>query len=133
MAGSFAGMSHALVAPLLKRRGRTWKDGMAENEPWQDPKSPQDARLASLDERLRQAQAAEEAARTGTKRHALAKGQAQGGRVLSVLVSYPVGSALIGYALDRMVGTHGIWVAMLFLGFGAAMWEVWKISQQSPQ
>ena len=37
---------------------------MAENEPRQDPKSPQDARLASLDERLRQAQA-EEAARTG--------------------------------------------------------------------
>jgi ATP synthase protein I len=105
---------------------------MAEDEPWQDPKFPQDARLASLDERLRQAQA-EEAARSGTKRHALAKGQAQGGRVLSVLVSYPVGSALIGYALDRMVGTHGIWVAMLFLGFGAAMWEVWKISQQRPE
>ena len=106
---------------------------MAENERWQDPKSPQDARLASLDERLRQAQAAEEAARSGPKRHALAKGQAQGGRVLSVLVSYPVGSALIGYALDRLVGTHGIWVAMLFVGFAAAMWEVWKISQQSPQ
>jgi ATP synthase protein I len=106
---------------------------MAEDDPRQDPKSPQDARLASLDERLRQAQAAEEAARIGTKRHALAKGQAQGGRVLSVLASYPAGSALIGYALDRMVGTHGIWVAMLFVGFGAAMWEVWKISKQSPQ
>lgn len=106
---------------------------MAEDDPRQDPKSPQDARLASLDERLRQAQAAEEEARSGMTRHALARGQAQGGRVLSVLVSYPVGSALIGYALDRMVGTHGIWVAMLFVGFGAAIWEVWKISQQSPQ
>jgi len=133
LAGSFAGMSHALVAPLLQRRGRTWKDGMAENEPWQDPKSPQDARLASLDERLAQAQA-EEAARAGRKqRHALAKGQAQGGRVLSVLVSYPAGSALIGYLIDRVAGTRGAWLVMLFLGFGAAMWEVWKIAQESPK
>jgi ATP synthase protein I len=125
-------MSHALVAPLLKRRGRTWKDGMAENEPWQDPKSPQDARLASLDERLRQAQA-DEAARVRKAGPAQLRDQVQGSRVLAVLVSYPVGSALIGYALDRLVGTHGIWVAMLFIGFGAAMWEVWKISRQDPQ
>jgi F0F1-type ATP synthase assembly protein I len=133
LAGSFAGMSHASLHPHFVECGRTWKDGMAEDDPRQDSKSPQDARLASLDERLRQAQAEEEAARSGTKRHALAKGQAQAGRVLSVLVSYPVGSALIGYALDQLVGTHGIWVAMLFLGFGVAMWEVWKISRQGPQ
>ncbi|MEA3028716.1 MAG: synthase protein [Sphingomonadales bacterium] len=105
---------------------------MAENEPWQDPKSPQDARLASLDERLRQAQA-EEAARSGKAGPTLSRGRVQGMRILSVLVSYPVGCALIGYAVDRMVGTHGIWVAMLFVGFGLAMWEVWKISQQRPQ
>jgi ATP synthase protein I len=105
---------------------------MAENEPWQDPKSPQDARLASLDERLRRAQA-DEAARTGATGRVSHKGQAQGMRVLSVLFSYPLGSALIGYAIDRLAGTHGIWVAMLFLGFGVAMWEVWKISKQSPQ
>jgi ATP synthase protein I len=104
---------------------------MAEDEPWQDPKSPQDARLASLDERLRQAQA-EEAKRTGPKVRRQARGQAQGMRVLSVLVSYPAGSALIGLAIDRFAGTRGVWVAMLILGFGAAMWEVWKISQQRP-
>ena len=105
---------------------------MAENEPWQDPKSLQDARLASLDERLRQAQA-EEAARSGKAGPALARGQAQGMRVLSVLISYPVGCALIGYAVDRMAGTRGIWVAMLFVGFGLAMWEVWKRSKQRPE
>ena len=104
---------------------------MAEDEPWQDPKSPQDARLASLDERLRQAQ--EEVDRSRPQRRALAKGQAQGGRVLSVLASYPAGSALIGYTIDRFAGTHGVWVAMLFLGFGAAMWQVWKISQERPK
>ena len=105
---------------------------MAENEPWQAPKSPADARLGSLDERLRQAQA-DEAARTGRTRRAPRKGEVQGGRILSVLIGYPVGSALIGSAIDAVAGTRGIWVAMLFVGFGAAMWQVWKISKQSPQ
>jgi ATP synthase protein I len=104
---------------------------MAEDEPRQDPKSPQDARLASLDERLRQAQA-DEAERTGVTRRKPQTGQAQGMRILSVLVSYPLGCAAIGYAIDRFAGTRGIWVAMLFVGFGIAMWEVWKISKQSP-
>ena len=105
---------------------------MAEDEPRQDPKSPPDARLASLDERLRQAQS-EEAARTGRTPRKPQTGQAQGMRILSVLVSYPLGSALSGYAIDRFAGTRGIWVAMLFVGFGIAMWEVWKISKQSPE
>lgn len=106
---------------------------MQEDEPGQDPKSPQDARLASLDERLARAQA-EETARTG--------GQADGAasyyrspayRVLSVLVGYPLGCALIGYAIDRFAGTRGAWVIMLFVGFGVAMWEVYKLSKQSPK
>jgi ATP synthase protein I len=106
---------------------------MAEDEPWQDPKSPQDARLASLDERLAKAQA-EEAARTGGQ----AKGAASyyrspGYRVLSVLIGYPLGCALIGYAIDRFAGTRAAWVVMLFVGFGVAMWEVWKISKQAPK
>ena len=132
MAGSFAGMSHALVAPLLLRRGRTRKNGMAENEPRQDPKSPQDARLASLDERLRQAQV-EEAKRTGTTMHVQPTGQAQGMRILSVLFGYPFGSAAIGFAIDWWAGTKWVWVAMLALGVGAAIREVLKISKQTPQ
>ncbi|HVQ08427.1 MAG TPA: AtpZ/AtpI family protein [Allosphingosinicella sp.] len=105
---------------------------MAEDGPWQDPKSPQDARLASLDERLRQAQA-DEAARAGPVRGARGRGQNQGMRILSVLVSYPVGSALIGWVIDRWAGTRWVMLVMLFIGFGAAMWEVWKISQQAPK
>ena len=104
---------------------------MAEDEPLQDPKSPQDARLSSLDERLRQAQA-DEAERTGRTKRKPQTGHAQGMRILSVLISYPLGCAAIGYAIDRFAGTAGIWVAMLFVGFGVAMWEVWKISKQSP-
>ena len=105
---------------------------MAEDEPWQDPKSPQDARLASLDERLAQAQAVE-AARSGKAGPSLPRGYVQGSRILSILVAYPLGCALIGYAIDRMTGKHGIWVAMLFVGFVVAMWEVWKLSKQRPE
>ncbi|HEX8364496.1 MAG TPA: F0F1 ATP synthase assembly protein I [Allosphingosinicella sp.] len=132
MAGSFAGMSHAPSARAFSSRGRTWKNGMAESDPRQDDQSPPDARLASLDERIRRAKA-DEAARTHLPGTRQGRGQAQGMRILSVLISYPLGSALIGYAIDRMAGTRAIWVAMLFVGFGVAMWEVWKISKQSPQ
>jgi ATP synthase protein I len=105
---------------------------MAEDEPRQDPKSPQDARLASLDERLARAQA-KEAERTGPVRRPPGRGQDQGMRILSVLVSYPAGSALIGWAIDRVVGTRWVVLVMLFLGFGAAIREVWKISQASQE
>jgi ATP synthase protein I len=104
---------------------------MAEDDPRQDPMSLPDARLASLDERLRQAQA-EEAERTGGSRGAPGRAQDPGMRVLSVLVSYPAGSALIGWSIDRLIGTRWVVLAMLFLGFGAAIREVWKISQQGP-
>jgi ATP synthase protein I len=105
---------------------------MAESDPPDGPELLPDARLHSLDERLKRAQA-EEAARTAQTRRVPGKGQVQGMRILSVLVAYPLGSALIGYAIDRIAGTSGIWVAMLFVGFGAAMWQVWKVSQQSPE
>ena len=104
---------------------------MTEDELGQDPKSPQDARLASLDERLARAQA-EEAARSGKAGPATYRSEPGASRILTVLVSYPLGSALIGYAIDQVAGTHGIWVAMLFVGFGLAMWEVWKSSRLAP-
>jgi len=104
---------------------------MTENEPFEDPELPRDARLFSLDERLKRAQAVE-AERAGTGKPTSPSGQAQGLRILSVLVSYPLGCALIGYVIDRMAVTLGIWVVMLFVGFGVAMWEVWKIAQKSP-
>ena len=105
---------------------------MAENGPRQDPRLPEDARLTSLDQRLKQAQA-EEAERTGRRHWNAAKfTKSPEWRILSVLIGYPAGSALIGVAIDRLAGTSGIWVAMLFVGFGAAIWEVWKISQRRP-
>lgn len=103
---------------------------MAADEPSEDPRLPEDARLTSLERRLKAAQA-DEAARAGG-RHAVADyAKSPGYRVLSVLIGYPLGSALIGWAIDWFAGTRGVWVAMLFVGFIVAMWEVWKISKQS--
>ena len=102
---------------------------MAENDR-QDPGLPEDARLTSLDQRLKQAQA-EESRRTGGHGAAADYYKSPGYRVLSVLIGYPLGSALIGYGVDYFVGTTGVWVIMLFVGFAIAMWEVWKISKQS--
>ena len=105
---------------------------MAEDEPRQDPDSTEDARLTSLDERLRRAQAEEARRVGGSNSGATPYYRSQGYRVLSVLISYPLGSAMIGFAIDYFAQTRGIWVAMLFLGFGLAIWEVWKISKQPP-
>ncbi len=105
---------------------------MAEDEPRQDPGLPEDARLTSLDQRLKQAQL-QEAKRTGRRHWNAAKfTRSPEWRILSVLIGYPAGSALIGVAIDRFAGTSGIWVAMLFVGFAVAVWEVWKISQHRP-
>ena len=103
---------------------------MAENEPGQDPGLSEDARLTSLDRRLKQAQLEETVRSEG--RHAAADYyKSPGYRVLSVLVGYPLGSALVGVAIDYLAGTRGVWVAMIFVGFAIAMWEVWKMSKQS--
>jgi ATP synthase protein I len=106
---------------------------MAENEPWQDPRLPEDARLTSLDRRLKQAQQ-EEAVRTGKARTVSNVGRSQGMRILSDLVGIPFGSALIGWLLDRWLGTMPwVMLAMLFLGFGIAVRNVLRISRDSPK
>ncbi len=103
---------------------------MAENEPGQDPGLPEDARLTSLDRRLKQAQA-DEARRIGT-----AKPDAnyrQGMRVLGELIGAPFGGAVIGYVLDRWLGT-GPWLllVLLVLGFGVGIRNVIRISKTPP-
>jgi len=105
---------------------------MADNDPQEDPELPQDARLSSLDERLRQAQAGEAGRSGGKGTEAAAYYRSSAYRVLSVLIAYPLGSALIGYVIGRLVGKPLLWVVMLFVGFGLAMWEVYKLSRISP-
>jgi ATP synthase protein I len=103
---------------------------MAVDEPREESGLPEDARLTSLDRRLKEAQA-EEARRAGGHQATADYYKSPGYRVLSVLIGYPLGSALIGFGIDWVAGTRGVWVIMLFVGFAIAMWEVWKISKQS--
>jgi ATP synthase protein I len=107
--------------------------GMSENGPGQDPNSAEDPRLGALDERLRRASEAERA-RTGTSARAPEKGYKQGSRVLAELIAGPAGGALIGWWLDRLLGTgHWLLLALMFLGTAAAFWNIVKISKQRPE
>jgi ATP synthase protein I len=104
---------------------------MAEDEPARDPKLPEDARLNSLDERLRRAQA-DEAVRTGAGRGA-DRNEQLGNRVLSYLIGGLGGGAVIGYALDALLGTSPWFLlSLLFLGTVAGFWSIIRISTRRP-
>ena len=105
---------------------------MAVDEPGQDPQSPEDARLTSLNQRLRQAQL-EEAARKGRPDAERSQRlvRSVGTRLLYDLVGLPFGGGLIGWLLDRWFGTAPwVMLAMLFLGFGLAVRNVMRVSKQ---
>ena len=106
---------------------------MAANDPDQAPNGKEDPRLASLDEQLRKVRRAEQE-RTSPLANPAAltgKGAGQGQRVLSTLLGAPLGAALIGWVIDRFAGTApaGLLI-MLFLGFGAAISQVIRISKE---
>lgn len=104
---------------------------MVEDETGQDPKSPQDARLDTLEQRLSQAQQ-QEAARTGRAPRADANEQL-GQRVLSTLIGGLAGGALIGWVLDRWFGTgHLLLVVCLVLGMIGSFWSIFKIANRRP-
>lgn len=90
---------------------------MAEQEPGLDP-LPEDARITSLNQRLDKAKT-DEAIRSGRARD---KGQGDerlGQRVLAELIGGMVGGALIGWVLDRFLGTSP-WLLLTLLGLGIA-------------
>lgn len=133
MAGLFAGMSLALSRPPIAGGLDPWEKDMAENGPGQDPRLPEDERLILLEKRLKQAQL-DEAVRTGKTTTVSNVGRSQGMRILSDLIGIPFGSALIGWLLDRWLGTMPwVMLAMLFLGFGIAIRNVFWISKQRPE
>ena len=100
---------------------------MAEDEPWQDPELPKDARLSSLDERLREARLAE------AQRNATPKPDGdyrQGMRVLGELIGPPFGGAVFGLVLDSCLGTgRWLFLVLLFVGFGIGIRNVVRISK----
>ena len=105
---------------------------MAENGSGQDQKLPEDARLASLEERLKQAQV-EEAIRTGQARKGADRNEQLGNRVLSYLIGGLAGGALIGWLLDSWLGTSPLLlISLLVLGTVGGFWNIIRISTQRP-
>ena len=124
MAGSLAGMAAHSFGETI---------AMTENDPGQDPLGAEDARLRSLDERLRTAHAAEQV-RTGTAQRKPDGGYSLGNRVLAELIAGIAGGALIGWLLDRLLGTSP-WLLMLllFAGIGVAFRNIIRISSERPE
>lgn len=104
------------------------RSDLAEEKPGLDP-LPEDARLDSLDERLQRAKS-EEAIRNG----GADKGQDDynlGNRVLAELIGGMAGGALIGWVLDRFLGTSPwLLLAMLFMGIIVAFRNIIRISNK---
>lgn len=88
----------------------------------------EDARLDRLDERLAQAQATE-AARTGADRPQADPNDRLANRVLAELIGGMAGGALIGWLLDRLLGTWP-WgfLIVLTLGIVVAFRNIIKLS-----
>ena len=100
---------------------------MAEDETEGFSKLPPDKRLESLDKRLEKAQA-EEARKT-----ARAQGDPNmraGQLVLSHLVGAPLGGGILGWVLDRWLGTAPwLLLVLMFLGFAVGIMNVLRISR----
>lgn len=102
---------------------------MAVEESEQDPKLSPDARLDALDQRLRQAKS-EEAARTGRTPMSDANEQL-GQRVLSTLIGGILGGTLIGWVLDRWLGTGPkLMITLMVLGTVGGFWSIIKVSSR---
>jgi ATP synthase protein I len=106
---------------------------MAANDPDQDSEGVEDPRLTSLDERLRAVQHAEKVRTTQVSGNLgmTGKGASQGNRVLSTLIGFPLGGALIGWFIDRQLASSPkALLGLLFLGIAAAGREIWRISKE---
>ncbi|PTQ08520.1 F0F1 ATP synthase assembly protein I [Sphingomonas oleivorans] len=99
----------------------------------QDPIGEEDARITSLERRLKAAHHAE-AVRTGKVKAASSKGYAQGNRVLAEMIAGPAGGALFGWLLDRWLGTSPwLLLVMIALGIGVAIRNIYRISRERPE
>ena len=108
---------------------------MAADEPEEDFKTPEDARLTSLNERLNRVQSEEAAKQAGIdNERAQQLVRSVGMRILSVLIGYPLGGGLIGWAVDQWAGTMPWFtLGLMFLGFGLGVREMLRTANQGPK
>ena len=126
MAGSNAAMFHVLCSAPLSWRGDAQGRHMATDETEEDRKLPPDARLDSLEERLKRAEQVEGKRRPKPAHPSLIV-RSQGMRVAQGLVGMPLGGAIIGWLLDRLFDTAPwIMLALMFVGFAGAVWDAMK-------
>jgi len=109
---------------------------MVADDPTEAPDGGEDPRLMALDEKLRAVSHTEKQRtdRTHSVPGVTGKGSAQGQRILSVLIGAPLGAALIGWLIDSWLDSSPIaLLIMLFLGFGAAISQIIRISKESAE
>lgn len=106
---------------------------MSQEDPQRFPDGGTGGSQPSLEERLKAARNAE-AARTGTAAQPPRKGYSQGSRVLTELIAGPAGGAIIGWLLDRWLGTSPwLLLVMLFAGTAVAFRNIYRISNERPE
>lgn len=90
---------------------------------FQDAPSAPDPDLASLDQRIAKARAAEDARTTGPLGGMAAASGAKS--IAGIMLGYPLGGIVIGYGLDRLLGTTPwITIGLMFAAFIAACFQV---------
>lgn len=88
-----------------------------------------DRQIDDLDQRIANARAADRARAGGG--HKPAKGYNQGARVLAELIGAPLGGGLLGWALDRWLGTAPwLMIVLLVLAIVVAGRNIYRISQE---
>ena len=97
---------------------------MAKDETGQEPATPQDARLSSLEERLKRAEQVEAERRPVDSTQGI---RSAGWLVAQNLIGMPAGGFLIGFLLDKLLDTAPwIALALMFVGFAGAVWDLMK-------
>jgi ATP synthase protein I len=103
---------------------------MAGDETERDPTSPQDARLTSLDQRLKRAERVEGERRPTVDGKAVVRSART--QLAQNLVGMPLGGFVVGFLLDRLFGTvPWIALALMFIGFAGGVLELMKTSKQN--
>ncbi|MEM8696810.1 MAG: AtpZ/AtpI family protein [Pseudomonadota bacterium] len=103
---------------------------MAEKDNGRDSFLAEDSRLQSLEERLEAAQRAEEIRSEKRKPRA---GPNYAHRAVSELIGGPVGGAIVGWVLDRLIGTYPwLMLSLMFLGFIVAVRNVYLLTSKRP-
>jgi ATP synthase protein I len=106
---------------------------MAEEEPRQVPENGAGGLGLSLDERLRAARSAE-TSRTSRAPAQPRSGYKQGSRVLSELIGTLAGGGIVGWLLDRWLGTSPwLLLVMLALAVIVAFRNIIRISNERPE